>query len=256
MNNYSFVLPYLSIIIPAFNEAKRIVPTLESITAFMATQPFSWEILVVDDGSIDDTIAILAQLNLPSLRVLTNPQNRGKGHAVRQGMLNAQGEYRLFVDADNATPIESLLPLLATVRSGDYKIAVGSRAVVGATEQKRTLGRRVLSAGSRWLIEYWLGLGIRDTQCGFKLYHASAAQHIYRLQTISGFAFDLEVLFLARKLGYRVAEVPVQWTDKPGSKVHPLRDTRRFFQDLTRIKWQDVQGRYSDVNTVYASSAV
>ena len=237
--------PHLSIVIPAYNEEVRIVPTIGAIASHVSGMGFSWELIVADDGSKDRTVALLEDLAMANLRVLRATTNGGKGSAVRRGMLAARGAYILFADADNSTPIEELDKLLVKVEHEGYDVAIGSRAARGAEEANRPLLRRVLSGGLRWIVRHVFRIGVHDTQCGFKLFTRAAAQRLYRIQTISGFSFDLEILYLAAKLGYRVAEVPVAWIDAPGSKVDTRKEVQRFLSDLLRIKWNDLRGIYA-----------
>jgi dolichyl-phosphate beta-glucosyltransferase len=239
--------PYLSVVIPAYNEAERIVPTIGAIAAYVSGARADWELIISDDGSQDNTADLCRSLELANLRVLQADRNGGKGSAVRRGMLAARGRYVLFSDADNSTPIEELARLLAALESGQYDVAVGSRAVAGAEEAKRSLLRRVLSGGLRAIVRYGLRVGVQDTQCGFKLFTRQAAQRLHKAQTLMGFSFDLEILFLAARFGYRVAEVPVAWVDAPGSKVDPVKEARRFLKDLWQIKLNDLRGHYPTV---------
>lgn len=237
--------PFLSIIIPAYNEAERIVPTIGAIASYVSSLGFSWELIVSDDGSRDDTVAIVEALELVNLRVLRAARNGGKGSAVRRGMLAARGRYLLFDDADNSTPIEELPRLLFKLEHERYDIAVGSRIAEGAQELRRSFVRRILSGGLRWMVRTLFRIGVRDTQCGFKLFTRESARRLYSAQTIDGFSFDLEILYLAARFGYRVAEVPVTWVDSPGSKVDTNREVHRFVRDLLRIKLNDLRGIYA-----------
>jgi dolichyl-phosphate beta-glucosyltransferase len=237
--------PYLSIVIPAYNEEIRIVPTIGAIASYVSELGFAWELLVVDDGSKDQTIALVESLDMVNLCVLRAEANGGKGSAVRRGMLAAQGRYILFDDADNSTPIEELGNLLRKLEDESYDIAIGSRAADGAAESHRSRLRRLLSGGLRWIVRNIFRISVRDTQCGFKLFTQEAAKRLHSAQTIAGFSFDLEILYLAAKLGYRVAEVPVRWIDAPGSKVDTRKEVQRFLRDLLRIKWNDLRGVYA-----------
>ncbi len=237
--------PHLSIVIPAYNEAERIVPTIGAIAAHVAGMGFPWELIIADDGSRDETVALVEELGLVNLRLLRTATNGGKGSAVRRGVLAAQGRYILFDDADNSTPIEEISKLLAKLEQEGYDVAVGSRAAGGTEEAHKSLLRRTLSGGLRWIVRYVFRIGVRDTQCGFKLFTREAAHRLYAAQTITGFSFDLEILYLAERLGYRVAEVPVAWIDAPGSKVDTTREIQRFLRDLVRIKMNDLRGVYA-----------
>lgn len=237
--------PFLSVVIPAYNEEIRILPTIGAIAAHVCSLGFPWELIVSDDGSRDKTVELVTSLGFANVRVLQAPRNGGKGSAVRRGVLAARGRYILFADADNSTPIEELNKLLTKLTDEGYDIAVGSRAVEGAEEQYRPLHRRILSAGLRWMVRNILHIGVHDTQCGFKLFTREAAHHLFRVQTIMGFSFDLEILYLAHKFGYRVAEVPVEWIDAPGSKVQSFKVVRQFLADMVRIKVNDWRGLYT-----------
>lgn len=236
--------PELSVVIPAYNEAERIVPTIGVIASHCSSLGVPWELIVADDGSTDGTAALVRSLGLANLRLLEAAENGGKGSAVRRGILAARGEFILFADADNSTPIEELTQLLARMDEGN-DIVIGSRAAAGAAETNRPLLRRLLSGGLRWMVRHLLRVGVADSQCGFKLFRRQAGQHLCRLQTVMGFSFDLELLYLAAKLGYRVAEQPVQWVDAPGSKVSARKEVLRFVKELTRIRINDLRGVYA-----------
>ena len=236
--------PKLSIVIPAYNERERIVATIGAIASHVSDLGFPWELLIADDGSKDDTVALCEELHLANLQVLKTPQNGGKGRAVQRGMLAARGQYVLFADADNSTPIEEVSKLLKKLESDGYEVAVGSRAADGAAEGKKSLLRKVLSGGLRWMVKYLFFIPVRDTQCGFKMYTREAAQKLHTKQTIMGFSFDLEILYLAAKYGYQIAEVPVSWIDAPGSKVDTRKEVQRFLRDLMKIKTNDLKGVY------------
>lgn len=236
--------PDLSVVIPAFNEEIRIVPTIGAIAAHVSTLGLEWELIVADDGSSDATVRLLHDLDFVNMRVLEAERNGGKGSAVRRGVLAANGRAILFSDADNSTPIEELGALLDLIETGGYDIAVGSRAIEGANEAHKSFKRKVLSSGLRGINRLVLRIGVRDTQCGFKLFRADVAKRLFAAQTISGFSFDLETLFLASKWGYRIAEVPVQWVDAPGSKVDTRKEAQRFLRDVWKIRMGDLRGAY------------
>ncbi len=238
--------PYLSIIIPAYNEEERIVPTIGAIASHVSGLGFDWEMIIADDGSTDQTVNLIEGLGFANLRLLKADRNEGKGRAVQRGMLAARGKYVLFADADNSTPVEEIEKVLAKLESGDYDVAIGSRAAEGAQETARSPLRQLMSNGLRSLIRYVFRFGVKDTQCGFKMYTAEAAHRLHGAQTIKGFSFDLEVLYLAFKLHYRVAEVPVHWVNAPFSKVNSSKEVRRFLRDLFKIKLNDVRGIYAN----------
>lgn len=238
------VEPKLSIVIPAYNEQERIVATIGAIASHVSDLGFPWEMLIADDGSKDDTVKIVEELGLVNLTVLKTPQNGGKGSAVQRGMLASRGKYVLFDDADNSTPIEEVSKLLNKLEKEGFDVAVGSRAAEGAEEGKKTLFRKILSGGLRWIVKNIFRIGVKDTQCGFKMYTREAAQKLHTKQTIMGFSFDLEILYLASKYGYKIAEVPVSWIDAPGSKVDTRKEIQRFLRDLMKIKMNDLKGVY------------
>ncbi|MEY4529628.1 MAG: hypothetical protein RLZZ156_349 [Deinococcota bacterium] len=234
--------PVLSIIVPTYNEEIRILPTLASIAVVVSGIEANWELIVADDGSRDDTVRLVQELGWANLKVVAHA-NTGKGGAVRRGMLAARGQYLLFTDADNSTPIEELPKFLAAVQQ-KADIVIGSRAFAGANEENKSLIRTLGSRVIRTLAQFGLGLPIKDTQCGFKLFRRDAALRLCALQRMEGFSFDLEWLYLARKHSFRVMELPVRWFDAPGSKVQGLRDGLRFIRDMAKIIHNDFMGLY------------
>ncbi|HEX4595839.1 MAG TPA: dolichyl-phosphate beta-glucosyltransferase [Bryobacteraceae bacterium] len=229
----------LSIVIPAFNEAGRLPNTLDRILEWLSAQRFKFqEIIVVDDGSRDATAGVVDEYSKPPspVRLLRNPGNRGKGYAVRHGMLDAEGEWILYTDADLSTPIEELQKLQAGAAAQDAVVAIGSRAVnrsLVAVHQSpfREYSGRFFNIVMRALT----GLPFRDTQCGFKLYRADAAKAIFSRQEQDGFSFDVEDLVIAKKLGLRAIEVPVRWANVEGTKV-TLAQGLKSFTDLLQIR--------------------
>ena len=238
----------ISIVIPAYNEGQRLPATLNALLAYLGARDWSFsEIVLVDDGSTDDTAALAAQFQAthPSLRLLRNPGNRGKGYSVRHGMLEARGDWRLFSDADLSAPIEELDKLLAAVREHKASVAIGSRALdrslirIHQSKFRENAGR-IFNLCMRLLT----GLPFWDTQCGFKLFEARAAREVFRRQQIERFGFDAEALFIARKLGFKIVEVPVRWSHAEGTKVRMLRDSLNMFLDLLRIRRHQWRGLY------------
>ena len=238
------VPPHLSIVIPAYNEKERIVATIGAIASFVSDLGFPWELLIADDGSKDQTVALCEELGLANLIVLKTQKNGGKGNAVQRGMLAAKGKYILFADADNSTPIEEVTKLLVKLENEGFDVVVGSRAIEGAEEGKKSLLRKILSGGLRWIVKNILHINVKDTQCGFKMYTSEAAKKLHSKQTIMGFSFDLEILYLAFKYRFKVAEVPVSWIDAPGSKVDTKKEVQRFLRDLLKIWLNDWKGIY------------
>lgn len=239
--------PELSVIIPSFNEETRIVPTIGAVASQICDMDLSWELILADDGSTDSTVETAEGLGLVNLRVLRAATNGGKGSAVRRGMAAARGRYLLFLDADNSTPIQEITRLFPKMTVEGYDLVIGSRAASGANEANRSALRQFMSDGLRWLVDNVFHLGVQDTQCGFKLYTREAADRIICAQTIMGFSFDLEHLYLAQKYGMRVAEVPVSWVDAPGSKVNATKEAQRFLRDLLRIRLNDFRGAYEGI---------
>lgn len=235
--------PELSIVIPTYNEAQRILPTLGAVAVVVSGLGYRWEVIVSDDGSCDDTVARVEALGWSNLRVIRHA-NTGKGGAVKRGVLAARGRRILFTDADNSTPIEELPRMMAMLDEG-FAVAVGSRAVAGAKEENKRPLRQLVSWGLRVVGGLASGVPIRDTQCGFKLFTRVAALDLFGRQKMLGFSFDLELLYLAHKLGHRVVEVPVHWFDAPGSKVSSLRDSVRFIRDIAAVKRLDRRGAYA-----------
>ncbi|HVV88820.1 MAG TPA: dolichyl-phosphate beta-glucosyltransferase [Kofleriaceae bacterium] len=228
----------VSIIIPAYNEEARIEPTLRKTAALLAAQPMSWELVVVDDGSRDGTVALCERLaaELPGVRVLATSPNRGKGHAVRAGMLAARGRVRVMCDADGSMPATELPRLLAPIADGACAIAIGSRYAADATVERQPAWRRGWSRLCNLVIQKTLVPGVRDTQCGFKAFTADAARATFGRATIDGWAFDLEVLALAKRMGYVVREVGVEWKDDKRSKVNPWKDLWKVIREAVTIK--------------------
>ncbi len=241
----------LSVIIPAYNEAERIAPTLMALHAYLRHQGFRYEILVVDDGSSDSTAGLVSAMacEIPGLRVLANSPNRGKGHAVRTGMLAALGEVRLMYDADGSMPAEEISKLVVPIFSGRSDIAVGSRYVTGAITEHEQPGWRV--AWSRFanrVIQRSLVPGIVDTQCGFKAFSAAAAVAVFSRATINGWAFDLEALALAKRMGFVVSEHGVVWSDDERTRVHPVRDFIKVVREFVTIRCNLQRGRYGQLS--------
>ncbi len=226
----------LSVVIPAFNEEKRLPGTLLKVLSFLRARGETFEIVVVNDGSTDRTSEVARNAG-PEVRVLENPGNRGKGYSVRSGMLNATGAWRLMTDADLSTPIEDLETLKGALQ-GDAQIAIASRAVAGANVEKHQSMAREASGRFFNLLVRWLHLpGIKDTQCGFKLFSAAAAQAAFRDSRLDGFAFDVEALVLAHRAGFRIREVAVTWRNDEQTRVSFGRGLAAFV-DLFRLKFR------------------
>lgn len=243
--------PHLSIVVPAFNEERRIQSSLARMLGYFEAQDYDFEILIVDDGSSDRTRAIVEETAAghPNVRLLSYAVNRGKGHAVRYGMMRATGDYLLFSDADLATPIEEFVKLYAALQ-GEHDIAIGSRDVPGSQlERRQSLLRELGGKLFNRCVQLVAVPGIRDTQCGFKLFTRAAAQNIFSRCQIDNFSFDVEVLYLGRQLGYSIVEVPVRWAHQEGSKVRFVRDALRMLKTLLRIRATDYQIQRADKRT-------
>lgn len=238
----------ISIVIPAYNEETRLPATLEAVIEHLAAKNWSpAEVIVVDDGSRDGTARMVQEFGKshPSVRLLRNPGNRGKGYSVRHGMMAAQNEWVLFSDADLSAPIAELEKLMAAVREQDAEVAIGSRALDRSLiKVHQSVFREYSGRVFNLLMRLLIGLPFWDTQCGFKLFRATAAREVFRRQLIDGFGFDAEALFIARKLGYRTIEVPVRWSHAEGTKVSMFRDSAKMFLDLWRVRWNYWAGRY------------
>jgi len=240
--------PDISVVIPAYNESKRLPETLHAVEDFFNSRNLSREILVVDDGSQDDTFQIAQSLQdrITGLKILCNDQNRGKGFSVRHGMLKAIGELALMMDADQSSPMEELDKLLPSVRDGHSDIAIGSRALKNSEiVVHQPFYREPLGYLYNDLIQFLLLKGIEDTQCGFKLFRREVARDVFSRGKLVGFAFDVEVLFIARKLGYRIAEIPIRWRNDPDTKIKLLRHGSNMLADLLRIRWNAWKGLYN-----------
>jgi dolichyl-phosphate beta-glucosyltransferase len=225
--------PWLSVVIPAYDEERRLPVTLRTVIAHLSVRGRPFEIVVADDGSRDDTAHIASAAGAEA-RVLRLP-HRGKGAAVRAGVLAASGDLLLVTDADLSTPIAELDLLVAALDRCD--VAIGSRNVAGArVTVPQRLDRRLMGRAFNLLVRVLLLPGLRDTQCGVKLFRREAALAVFQRCRSDGFAFDVEVLALARRLGYRVAEVPVEWRNSPDSRVRPLLDVPRMFLELLTIR--------------------
>ena len=244
----------LSVVVPAFNEERRLGDTLDLLVRFLSGSRDAFEILIVDDGSSDATRRIAQERARaqPSgmIRILAHDTNRGKGFSVRRGALAAEGDLLLMADADLSTPLSELEKLEAALESAPLDIAVGSRAVEGAEIRvHQPWYRERLGKGFNGVVRMLTGLPFRDTQCGFKLFRMSACRKIFERQRIEGFAFDVEILFIARKWGLRTAELPIIWNHFADSKVDPVAHAPSVIVDLLRLHLNNAKGIYDRVAT-------
>lgn len=253
----SFLDPTYSIVIPAYNESARLGGTLEKVLAYVHERGWNAEVIVVNDGSRDNTAEIARRFAAkdPALRVVENPGNRGKGYSVRNGVLHARGRVVLFSDADLSSPIEEASKLIAALEAG-ADIAIGSRWLRAETQtQRQPLHRQIFGRIFNLLLRLSLGLHFADTQCGFKAFTQGAVQAIFPLQKVERWGFDPEILFLARKFGFKVEEIPVAWGHSGGTRIHPLIDGSRMFMEMLHIRWNDLTGKYDRPSPTAADPA-
>jgi len=248
LSKRAFAMPYLSIVIPAYNEESRIGGTLTETFDYLNKQGYESEVIVVNDGSRDRTVEVVREFEQhvgDRLRLLENPGNRGKGYSVRNGMLRAKGEIALFYDADLATPTSEIVKVVEPIAENRYDVVFGSRALDRSLIGIRQSSIREAVGRAGNLIQFALtGLTFKDTQCGFKAFRREAAQSVFRLQRIEGFGFDPEILFIAKKLGWRLLETPVRWNHVEGSKVNPISSPIKVLLEVSTIRWNSLTGKY------------
>jgi dolichyl-phosphate beta-glucosyltransferase len=237
----------VSIIIPAYNEANRLPATLNTIRDYLDKQAWNAEVIVVNDGSTDQTVSVVGNFSdrWNVLRLVDNWGNYGKGYSVRHGALQAAGKIVLFSDADLSAPVTEIPKLVVPILSNDCDIAFGSRGIdrslIGVHQSKwRELSGMVFNL----LVRLTIGLSFKDTQCGFKAFRREATLPIFQRQTIMGFGFDPEILYIGKKQGLRMKEIPVRWNHVDGTTVRFLKDSLKMFLDLLLIRWNDLRGKY------------
>jgi glycosyltransferase involved in cell wall biosynthesis len=236
----------LSVIIPAFNEESLIVSTLDCLHSYLSARPQSFEILVVDDGSQDKTVEFVRQLQKrhERLRLLSNPQNMGKGFSIQRGVLESRGQLIIFTDADLPYKLDAIDGFLHALQSG-CDLAIGSRVLPGSEVKGVPMLRYAAGQIFSWMVQAVLFQGLPDTQCGFKSFKAQAAKEIFRRLTIGGFGFDVEMLFIARKRKYAIQPVPVHMIEhRQRSRVRLMSDSLKMFANLFMVRWNDLQGKY------------
>jgi len=245
--------PFLSVVVPAYQEARRIGPTIERIASYLRTRPFTAELILSDDGSTDATVAVGREAACSAgidLAVVSEGRNRGKGHAVRIGLLAGRGWFRLFSDADLSTPIEEADRLISSAQTYGAGLVIGSRALpeselVVRQPWARELGGRALNHFVRLVGR----IDCTDTQCGFKLLTEQAAEEVLPLLTVTGFGFDVELVLVTLALGFSVRQVPVVWADSRDSRVSPVLDGMRTLRDVVRVRANELRGRYRSPRT-------
>ncbi len=234
----------LSVVIPAYNEERRLPSSLLKLNDYMKRKGILGEIIVVDDGSTDNTADVAGKLGIRSLRIIRNGVNRGKGYSVKAGILEARYPLVLFSDSDLATPIEELDNFLKLLELG-YDIIIASRNLKNSDiVVKQPFYRQLMGKLFPFLATLIAGVNFRDTQCGFKLFRTDAAKRMAAFQTFNRFSFDVELMFLAKKMGLKVKEAPVKWIDQRGSKVSPLKDGITMLLDLFRLRYNELAGKY------------
>jgi dolichyl-phosphate beta-glucosyltransferase len=245
---YKSAHPFLSIIIPAYNEVQRLPAALEQTSSFLVQQNYSYEIVVVENGSTDRTLEVAREMaaSIPNLKVI-HEDERGKGRAVKTGMMAARGDYRFICDADLSMPIEEIVRFLPPQLS-DIPVAIASREAPGAVRYDEPHYRHMVGRVFNWLVRLILLPGLNDTQCGFKRFTANAAERIFPLLTIHGWTFDVEALFIARQMDMAIREVGIPWYYNARSSVRVMRDALQMGSDLLRIRWNALTGKYRGKN--------
>lgn len=237
--------PFLSIVVPAYNEEARLPASLQAIAEFVEQQTYPVEVIVVDNNSTDSTQAIAQELasEQPYIRVLFE-KTQGKGAAVRTGMLAARGQYRFICDADLSMPIEEVEKFLPPQLSG-YDIAIASREAPGAVRYNEPWYRHLMGRVFNTIVRLFAVPGFQDTQCGFKMFRDDVAESVFPLQTMNGWSFDVEVLYAAQRRGYRIVEVPINWYYKDNTRIHPIRDSINMFAEVFKIRRNGLRGMYN-----------
>ena len=241
--HYHVFIMEISVVIPAYNEEKRIEPTLKRAINYLRSHFDNYEIIVVDDCSTDNTNNIVSKYKKNNVKSLRNKKNKGKGYSVKHGIQNAKYSLVLFSDSDLATPIEELGKFMHHIK--EYDIVIASRNMKESNiKVKQPLCRQLMGKTFPLLVNLIALRGFKDTQCGFKLFKTDIAKKVVSLQTFERFSFDVEILFIAKKLGYKIKEVPVVWIDKEGSKVSPIKDSIKMLIDLFKIRYNSLLGKY------------
>lgn len=236
--------PFLSVIVPAHNEERRIEPTLEKLVGYLSAQPFEWEVIVVENGSDDRTAEVVNSwaAEVEQVRLIFLPQP-GKGWAVREGMIAATGEYRFMCDADMSMPVEHLDDFLARMAER-YDVVIGSRQIEGARRFGEPSGRHLMGRVFNWVVRLVAVGGFQDTQCGFKMFRGDVAEELFRRQRTKGWGFDVEILYMAVTRQMSILEMPIDWYHEPSSKINPVSDSIQMVKDTVMARWRGVTGEY------------
>jgi dolichyl-phosphate beta-glucosyltransferase len=235
----------LSIIIPVYNEEERLAPTFKDLVSFMDKQNYFWEVVFVNDGSKDGTVELIKKLSRGrnNIRLINNKENQGKGAVVKQGMLAGKGDWLLFMDADNSTKIEEINKFWSYTNS--FEVLIGSRYIKGSKIlSKQPVSRRILSRMGNILVQLLLTPGIKDTQCGFKLFSKNATEKIFPKIKVKKWSLDLEIMAICKSNGIKIKEIPSIWKEGPGSKLKVAKTATRTFSDLFKIKFKQIKGCY------------
>lgn len=239
--------PFLSVIIPAYNEANRLPASLNKVLDYLAQQPYAAEVIVVENGSTDATADIVRAMLADDARLkLMQATTRGKGNAVREGMLAAEGDWLFMADADLSMPISELDRFFPGGATPTYDIAIASREAPGAVRYDEPPMRHLMGRVFNGLVKLLAVPGFQDTQCGFKCFRREVAREVFARQTLTGWGFDVEVLYIARKRGYRIVEIPIDWYYQTDSRVRPVEDTLRMVRELLTVRINDMRGIYND----------
>ena len=236
----------ISVVVPAYNEGERIAPTLRDVCSFLGNERYRYEVIVVDDGSRDGTFDVVRDIahEIPQIKIHRHPKNLGKGMAVKSGFLAARGQYVFFSDADHSTPIQELPKILSFAHDG-YDLVMASRALPDSSiEKHQRWYRENMGRMFNLLVRLLVVRGFYDTQCGFKCFNRETCVQVFELQTLSGFCFDVELVYLAKRLGLRMIEVPVAWRNSADTRVSTVKDSLRMFRDLLIIRYRALRGRY------------
>lgn len=237
---------FFSVVIPAYNEEKTIVATIKAVENYFRQNGIAFEIIIVDDGSLDNTVKLISEnFKNEAIRIIEKKRNEGKGAAIKDGILNSKGDYILFTDSDLSTPITEFGKFTKYIQE-NYDVIIGSRALPGSrVVVRQPFYREALGKIFNLFVKFFLFKGINDTQCGFKLFKGVCAKEIFKLQRINDFGFDIEILFVAGKMNFKIAEVPVVWHNRPSTRLNIIKDSLGMFFDIFKILRNYKKGFYA-----------